>query len=210
MNIDYNIEEIFPTPVFKTNIPVELSSISNFLLYQETTTGVDSQNYGERSKNSYILDTPECRELHDYILQVVTFFGKNVMYYEYDEYKFSQSWVSYKYPNQHHHRHIHPNSLISGVFYFGAMDNNIPSIFFHRESSSPLLRPRMRQDLMDSQFSQPTFEVKPEPGLMVLFPSYLEHSVSPNKTNFVRSSLAFNVVPKKGFGEEETLTELRF
>ena len=48
------------------------------------------------------------------------------------------------------------------------------------------------------------------PGLLVLFPSYLHHSVPLNKTEHPRHSLAFNVVPTIGFGEEMNLTELKF
>ena len=48
------------------------------------------------------------------------------------------------------------------------------------------------------------------PGVMYLFPSYLQHTVSINETNYVRKSLAFNVMTKDKIGEEDTLTELKF
>lgn len=36
-----------------------------------------------------------------------------------------------KHPGQHHTMHTHPNSLISGVFYFGESEEGIPAIKFH-------------------------------------------------------------------------------
>jgi hypothetical protein len=44
----------------------------------------------------------------------------------------------------------------------------------------------------------------------LLFPSHLHHSVPLNKTEKTRCSVAFNVVPNVGFGDECMLTELKF
>ena len=35
--------------------------------------------------------------------------------------------------------------------------------------------------------------IKPEEGLLVLFPSYLEHSVNPNQSNEKRIVISFNL-----------------
>ena len=47
-------------------------------------------------------------------------------------YELSQSWVSRKLPGQHHTMHTHPNSLISGVFYYGPIEENSSAIKFHK------------------------------------------------------------------------------
>ena len=39
--------------------------------------------------------------------------------------------------------------------------------------------------------------VKPEPGMLVLFPSYLEHSVNPNLSDHERIVISFNISLKK-------------
>ncbi len=59
-------------------------------------------------------------------------------------------------------------------------------------------------------YAQKEFSIEFTPGLLLLFPSYLHHSVPLNKTEKTRCSLAFNVVPTVGFGEETSLTELKF
>ena len=46
--------------------------------------------------------------------------------------------------------------------------------------------------------------------MLLLFPSYLPHSVPTNTTNYIRKSLSFNIVPKKGLGVEKHLTEFLF
>jgi hypothetical protein len=37
----------------------------------------------------------------------------------------TQSWLNYTETNQYHHKHEHPNSLVSGVFYVNDMKNLI-------------------------------------------------------------------------------------
>lgn len=207
------ILELFPIPVYTTMIPVELSSVIPFLDSQDMNTKSDEANYGRRSKDSYVLNKPECDALSSFILECTQDFGDNTLLYEYNSYKLSQSWVSHKEPGQHHMMHSHPNSLISGVFYYGVSEEYTPAIKFHKTVGAvgqSTITPRTRADKRTSKFAWSEFSVNFQPGLLVLFPSWLHHSVPQNTTDKVRCSLAFNIVPTQGFGEEETLTELLF
>jgi uncharacterized protein (TIGR02466 family) len=205
---------LFPTPVYMTMLPVELSSVIPFLDSQDMgITGSDEANYGRRSKDSYILHKPECDRLKKFILDSVQDFADNTLLYDYKAYRFSQSWISHKEPGQHHTMHTHPNSLISGVFYYGKAEEKTPAIKFHKTTgvfNQSALAPKGKSDKRSSKFAWSEFSVNFEPGLLVLFPSYLYHSVPINNSNSIRCSLAFNVVPTVSFGEEENLTELLF
>jgi K+-transporting ATPase A subunit len=70
------------------------------------------------------------------------------------------------------------------------------------------IRPKMKKGFR--KYTHEYFSINATPGLLLLFPSYLQHSVPLNKSNLIRCSLAFNSVPVVGFGEEESLTELKF
>jgi len=213
MQINYEVLELFPTPVFTTMVPLEFARITPWLFKQEMLSEeVDSPNYGERSKNSYILNEPESKELKDFILSLVSEYGK-MLGYDYESYRFGQSWVSYKHPGQHHTMHSHPNSLISGVFYYGEPTDKTPAVKFHQMEggfNSSYLSPKLVKDKRELKYAQKEFSIEFTPGLLLLFPSYLHHSVPLNKTEKIRCSLAFNVVPTIGFGEETSLTELKF
>jgi uncharacterized protein (TIGR02466 family) len=213
MQINYEVLELFPTPVFASQIPLEFSKVVPWLFKQEMLSEeVDSPNYGERSKNSYILDEPESKDLKNYILGLVNQYGK-MLGYDYESYRFGQSWVSYKHPGQHHTMHSHPNSLISGVFYFGEPTDKTPAIKFHKLEGGfnvSYLSPKFVKDKRELKYSQKEFSIEFTPGLLLLFPSYLHHSVPLNKTDKTRCSLAFNIVPTIGLGEETSLTELKF
>ena len=213
MQINYEILDLFPTPVFTSQIPLEFSKVVPWLFKQEMLSEeIDSPNYGERSKNSYILDEPESKDLKDFILTLVNQYGK-MLGYDYESYRFGQSWVSYKHPGQHHTMHSHPTSLISGVFYFGEPTDKTPAIKFHKLEGGfnvSYLSPKFVKDKRELKYSQKEFSIEFTPGLLLLFPSYLHHSVPLNKTDKTRCSLAFNVVPTIGLGEETSLTELKF
>lgn len=207
------ILELFPTPILITHIPIELASIVPWFYKQEMLSAeVDSANYGERSKNSYILDEEPCNDLRGFILSSAQKFGEQLGY-DYDSYKMSQSWISYKHPGQHHTMHTHPNSLISGVFYFGESEEGTPAIKFHNAVlgvNSPYISAKKIKDKRDKKYAWDYFAVDFEPGLLVIFPSYLHHSVPINNTSKTRCSLAFNIVPSKSLGDESSLTELKF
>jgi uncharacterized protein (TIGR02466 family) len=213
MQTNYEVLELFPTPLFTVTLPTELASIVPWFYKQELLSGeIDANNYGERSKNSYILDEPEAAKLKTYILALSKYYG-DMLGYNYEEYRFGQSWLSFKQPGQHHTIHSHANSLISGVFYFGEAVEETPAIKFHKMTggvNSPVLLPKAKKGSKDSKYGGETFYINFTPGLLILFPSYLHHSVPVNKTEKVRCSLAFNVVPTIGFGEEGNLTEMKF
>jgi len=215
MNNNYKIIDIFPTPIFYDSLPIEFSELESFFDSQELYTSKNITNpitFGERSKNSYILNLPELSKLSEYILSLAITYGNEILNYNYDKYKFSQSWLSLKYPNQHHREHNHPNSLISGVLYYGDFLKDTPLINFHKMEmgiNSFILSPKQKQLGDNPKYSSNQYTLSIQPGNLILFPSYLVHSVPENNTDQVRKSLAFNIVPEGGFGEESHLTELK-
>ena len=166
-------------------------------------------DYGCNSLDTYIFSNKECEKISSYILKLVKDFG-DMLGYQYEDYKFTQSWLTWKYPGQSHMKHIHANSLISGVFYYDRVEENIPSIMFVNDEFFNLnLKPSHKPN-KNYSFSRHVEEVKVKPGMLLLFPSYLSHCVPTNNTNYIRKSLSFNVVPKKSLGEEKELTEFLF
>jgi len=212
MQVNYEILELFPTPVYTTTIPLSFSKVILFFDKQDMGTDSDHDNYGYRSKDSYILDKPECKELSEFILSNAKVYADQLGY-DYPEYRFGQSWISIKAPGQHHTMHTHPNGLISGVFYYGPTSEKTPAIKFHKMTAGinvSYIQPKTVDKKKDLKYSHSEFSIMFEPGLLLLFPSYLHHSVPLNKTDKHRQSLAFNIVPTMGFGDERHLTELIF
>ncbi|TAK30488.1 MAG: hypothetical protein EPO40_07370 [Myxococcaceae bacterium] len=86
--------------------------------------------------------------------------------------------------------HCHPGSTWSGVYY---VDAGVPE----GGGASGRLRflNPVAQQLMSflSDFTRDHFDVDPAPGMMVLFPSYLQHQVTPHPHDAPRISVAFNL-----------------
>lgn len=123
------------------------------------------------------------------------------MGYKVEEIKITQSWISVKYPGQGHQIHNHPNSFISGVFYW---QENIESMFFKRPNDYSLFQVERQEEKNLNEFE----EFKPQKYSLVLFPSYLEHFVGVNHSNKERYCLPFNTMVYGNLGDSNLLNEL--
>ena len=216
---NFDIASLFPTPLLKVEIPPELSTACNLFDNTEMLHKKPSQGeYGLHSKNTYIMDEPECVDLKKFVLNLAKDFARNTLMYDYDEWTFSQTWVSWKEPGQQHVPHTHPNSVISGVFFYGYGEEGTPAIMFHKDEyqgtgQSIMLRqiPHDGKKVKElSPYAWKTFTVPFQPGLLLLFPSYFRHSVPPNETQYTSKSVSMNIVPKGVLGDPNSLTELLF
>ncbi|GMG83693.1 hypothetical protein LNKW23_29060 [Paralimibaculum aggregatum] len=103
-----------------------------------------------------------------------------------------EAWANVARSGQYHLVHDHPGSHWSGVYYASVGTPDASERFNGRLE---LLDPRVATGMVPLHAG--TFDerhmVTPEPGLMVLFPSWLRHHVLPFKGSGERISIAFNV-----------------
>ena len=216
MNDTVNLEiaSLFATPLLKVDIPPELSTACN--VFETTEMGHEKESrvdYGIHSKNTYIMDEPGCVDLKKFVLDLAKDFAQKTLMYDYEEWTFSQTWVTWKEPGQQHVPHTHPNSVISAVFFYGYGEEGTPAIEFHRndfQGTGQSIMLKEKQDKRPSLFAWKTFTVPFEAGTLLLFPSHFRHSVPPNKTKYTRKSVSMNIVPKGVLGDPNSLTELLF
>lgn len=210
------IHNIFPTSVYRTKLPKSLIKEFKILDLEPHIAGKDGKehpDWGTRSKTSYILNKPEVLRLKNYVLEQSSYYGHEVLGFESKEYRLTQSWLTFKSPQSSHSHHMHQNSMISGVIFYGPAQPDTPGITFHR--ARPMvpnvfqLYPKYREDIV-SESKAEDFEFPFIPGTMLLFPSWLAHSVRKNPTVTVRKSLAFNIISKYSLGDEIELTELKY
>ena len=206
---------LFPIPIRIVKIPQEYSTVCSFFDEQvhNPDTGGNSVDYGSHSSNSYILNEPECKNLANYILKKVKDYNDKILGYDVKKWQFSQTWVSHKAPGQQHIPHTHPNSVISGVFFYGEVVEKTEALIFQspftggiRQNSLSVEKPYNK----DNPNTWSGFQIAFEPGNMVLFPSWFSHSVPTNKTELVRKSVSMNIIPMGGVGDRKSLTELLF
>ena len=115
----------------------------------------------------------------------------------------TQCWTNKNPPNSKHHEHVHPNSIISGVFYF-RQSKTLPPIQFSKSIQEGIkLNPEKYNQLNSETFLLPMVD-----GELVLFPSSLRHSVPFNKGNETRYSMSFNTFCIDELGSRDSLTHL--
>ena len=125
--------------------------------------------------------------------------------FECEDIQISNSWAYLSKPNPEDNPeniHNHLNSLISGVFY---LTDGAPLYFY--ESPTESLPFKQLKDLPSVEVSTNnlnSYMVEPKKGLLVLFPSNLDHFVSSKPItplySPLRISIAFNIIPKGKFG----------
>ena len=99
----------------------------------------------------------------------------------------SNYWINVNPKNTFNFAHNHPHSYFSAVLYLKTPENS-GSISFDR--------PDMLQDyivpVILNHNNSPLFKVTPEAGMLLIFPSFLKHSVDMNLNDEERISIAFN------------------
>ncbi len=87
-------------------------------------------------------------------------------------------------------RHQHGNSTISGAYYVRAPKNSGDIVFYDPRPAPVYTYPKaMNPNLLNAQVNG----ISPKEGALVLFPSYLDHSVNENLSNEERIVISFNI-----------------
>lgn len=172
-------------------------------------TGLEMiDNLGNRmSKNDRILDSEVLAGLRKYIEDQLGHYKKGLLRMkDENEIYITQSWANEATANQFHQKHKHPNSVISGVMYLGEkVDESLPPIRFHRTLEMFPLEFSF-EELNEFNATCRTFQ--PVDGMLMLFPSLLEHDVEQNKSDVPRLSLSFNTYVRGTVGGARQLTEI--
>ena len=120
----------------------------------------------------------------------------------------TQSWVNITSKGQSHSRHVHYNSIVSGVFYLKTSETTPPIILDNHRCNFPV-RPSQNLQQQDGALNfvlNDTVSLSPQTGQLILFPSDIVHSVPENTSDTDRISLGFNTFFKRPFGSVEDST----
>jgi uncharacterized protein (TIGR02466 family) len=200
MNDIYNL---FPEPIVSYTLGREFTnSEKNALLSQDWRPSEGN----ETSKNTFVLRKKNLESIREFIRLSILDFGKRV--YEFSDEKtklyITQSWMNKTMPGEFHHTHKHSNSIVSGTLYIET--NDLDVIRFEKPGSdtSPWLFTPKQWNTWNSE----TWGIPVVSGQLLLWRSYLSHSVPRTEGTNARYSLSFNTFVRGNIGEEQEMTGL--
>jgi uncharacterized protein (TIGR02466 family) len=107
-------------------------------------------------------------------------------------------WATVLAKGASHRMHSHPNNFLSGAYYLRTHPGADTINFHDPRRQTGIIRPPV-VELTAENTDQVVVKVRN--GTLLMFPSYLEHSVDANTSDEERISLSFNVM-FSGFAEE--------
>ena len=157
-----------------------------------------------KSQNSFVLNDTFLDRIYYFCRKGCQDYLKNIICATDVEVYITQSWINITKNNQYHHRHIHSNSFLSGVFYIKTDSNDTinftnphkPFGNFYFDVTS------------HNHFNSSGWFLPATTNSLIVFPSTLEHEVRTKTSDGDRISLSFNTFIKGSLGNIDQLTEL--
>ena len=193
MELTINKIPLFPTPFWKTSIDPATSDLNQRLLEKILLDKIrDPQSSGKQKWHTprNLHEDPELAELNEIVLSTARWSLDSIMI-KYTNIEITGCWANVSSPGSTHHRHSHPNNYLSGVYYVQADDGADYITFHDPRPVIGLIRPPM---ISQTAETAEVTHIPVAPGDLILFPHWLAHSVSENKSNRERISIAFNIM----------------
>jgi uncharacterized protein (TIGR02466 family) len=201
--VEATINGIFPTPIYISKIDRDITA-KELSFIDKTKLDTYNNEGNTTSNDNYILNNKQFKNLKEELdLKVQDYFDKVISPANNITPYITQSWLNYTETNQYHHKHQHPNSLVSGVFYINCHEEHDKIKFFNDNYRT--IKPEVKDwNIWNSE----TWWFSVKTGDIILFPSSLTHMVETKQGDNTRISLAFNVFIKGTVGNNKNLTEL--
>jgi uncharacterized protein (TIGR02466 family) len=186
---------LFSKPIFRA--PVDIGNID----LSSVKWARNYQNWISESQD--ILGSENFRDLGEKCQQIVKEYFYNIMMVSPKvEIYITESWLNKTEKGQSHHRHWHPNSILSGVLYLES-EGETGNIRFITSQYDTLEFQVMGANVYNSK----SWSITPRAGDMLVFPSNTEHLVDYYEGEIPRISLSFNTFVR-GEINSDPLTKL--
>lgn len=196
-----NILSLFPTAVGQFKLERELSK-QELKFIDEVERRPNMGN--TTSVANYVLREKALKKLNDFFIECANKYFIEIYRPKFNtQIYITQSWLNFTGKGQFHHKHAHPNSFLSGVFYVNA-NPLTDKIFFFQDEYKQISVPASEFNLYNSE----SWWLEAGTGTLYLFPSSLTHMVETIGHEETRISLSFNTFLKGTIGDNHSLTEL--
>ena len=191
-----DLNPTFVTPVWTSIIPRHKGVNEKMFIYikslqKKDRAGINRSNFlGWHSKNFDLeLEQPRffVNSISPQLNSVLTDMGWNI---KNQEIKITGMWAIINKKNASNSMHIHSNNYISAAYYVKAPINCGDIVFYDPRFAATYRYPKISKT---NKLNSNIVSFQPKEGMLVLFPSYLQHSVNANKTDEERIVISFNI-----------------
>ena len=187
---------LFPTPVWTINLESYEKINEQMYNYIKSNKKIDEKGISKSNvkgwrSNDFNLNDKDPQNFIAFILPVI----ENVMNdmnwdKEKQTAKISNMWAIINTGGSANLRHQHGNSTISGAYYVRAPINCGDIVFYDPRPAPVYSHPNaLNPNFLNAQVNG----ITPKEGSLILFPSYLDHSVNENQSNEERIVISFNI-----------------
>ena len=202
----YTNIEIFPTILWKTNLDYNFDEDERELISGSLDNPKQNAYGNLQSQETYLLNNPKLLSFKKVLTVCAQEFFDYIHRPEHPfEIYITQSWTNLTKKDVSHGRHYHPNSFISGVFYYQTTDKDYCQFTDPLAGSHQLTIPTIQHERYNSRL----WDIPVGNNDLLLFLSTVQHEVPKKEHPGDRISLAFNTFIKGDLGREIDLTSLK-
>lgn len=187
---------LFPTPFMRARGAVPPSLVAGLVRHFSAMAEL-ANNASQNLVHTAMLkpsDSPLLVESAGFIAPLLAEFG-SVMFGEPLGWSLKEMWVNVLDTGGHQAMHNHANSFISGVVYLTPTHPDARTVFMRSPGGTDFSFKNDHAGVTTNAYNaEKWISMQPEPGDIVLFPSYLMHAVPPNPGER-RITMAFNAIP---------------
>lgn len=201
-----------PIVVYKTTEEISGEEYVDILsmAYQEPHNDPlnNAEDFHRISHDPFILEHPSLASIKDTCITYLNKYVKEVLNIT-DEFVITNSWIIRCPTDSKHHLHTHPNSIFSAVYYIHA-DEGSSDMVFHYDTTYDTNHKFYYNINKPNEYNSGKLTITPTTGDFLVFPSYLKHNVTPNKSKNDRIILSFNcfLTGTVGSSQEKTYLNL--
>lgn len=187
---------LFPTPFMRVPAALNPELVSGLVLHF-SGAAYQPNNASTNLSHTAMLrpgDSPLLVQAANALTPLIAEFG-NVLFGESLGWSVKEMWVNVLDTGGHQAMHNHANSFVSGVVYLTPTHPAARTVFMKSPGGVEFSFKNDHDGVLSGPYNaEKWISMQPEPGDVVLFPSYLMHAVPPNP-GARRITMAFNAIP---------------
>ena len=206
-----NFVPLFTTPLMEVSLDLDLEKLTEFAfeMWNKDKKGVQQSNWGGWHSNNIIEENHEefkklKKEINQYLQLYHSEVFKGMKFKENVKQGLDNIWANINEKHHYNDWHCHPGSTLSGVYYIKHDGVESGDILFKHPAEKYMSFSHWPPKVVETwnMVTSAIINYIPNSNTLLIFPSWLEHSVKSNLKQDSRISISFNsqLLPEKNNG----------